>query len=61
MDEGDALLVAFAYLQMMIGRAAKQDAPAVGRMDACEHLDERRFAGAVFTEQGEDLAGLEGE
>ena len=37
------------------------DAAAVLLMDACQHLDQRGLAGAVFPHQGMDLAFTQGE
>ena len=42
-------------------RAVEEDLPLVGREDAVDHLDEGRFAGAVFAEQRMDFAGLDGQ
>ena len=39
--------------------AVEQDAAAIGRHGATEHLDERRFAGAVFPDERVDFAGRE--
>ena len=46
---------------MVTGLAGQQDFAAIGLVDAGDDLDERRFAGAVFAEQGVDLAGIEGQ
>ena len=43
------------------GRAVENDLPLVGREDAVDHLDEGRFAGAVFPEQGVNLARLDAQ
>ena len=41
------------------GLAVPQHLALVGRHDAVDHLDQRRFAGAVLAEQRVDLAGLD--
>ena len=43
------------------GRAVEDDLPLVGREDAVDHLDEGGFAGAVFPEQGVNLARLDAQ
>ena len=43
------------------GRAVEDDLPLVGREDAVDHLDQRRFSGAVLAEQRMDFAGLDAQ
>ena len=60
MDEGNRLRGAF--FQRGGGfdfLAMKQDAAAIALVNARQHLDQRGFAGAVFTEQRQNLAGLD--
>jgi len=55
-DEGDRLMLAEARRTMPVSLAAIFDR-SLGRLhDSAERLDEGRFAGAVFAEQGQDLA-----
>ena len=41
------------------GLAVDEDLAGVGRMGAREHAHQRRLAGAVATDEGDDLAGVE--
>ena len=41
--------------------AEEQDVPAVGRVHAGDQVEERRLAGAVRADQGDDAAGLDAE
>ena len=43
------------------GRAVEDDLALVGREDAVDHLDERRFSRAVLAEQSVNLAGLDAQ
>ena len=51
-DEGDAAAVGVG----IVGGAVEGHGAGVGRVDAREHLDEGRLAGAVLAEEREDLA-----
>src|SRR5437764_7952603 len=61
MDEGDRLVLGTAARCMVIGLACDRHRSGIRAMDAAEHLDEGRFAGAVFAEQGDDFAALDTE
>ena len=61
MDEGDRLVVGAAAGRMVIGLACDRHRAGIRTMDAAEHLDEGRLAGAVLAEQGDDFAALDAE
>ena len=46
---------------MRTGEPSKTISTLVGREDAVDHLDERRFSRAVLAEQGMNLAGLDAQ
>ena len=56
-DEGHRLHAPVTAAPLALRAALELDVAAVGRVDACEQLDQRRLARAVFAEQCEDLAG----
>ena len=53
-DEGDLARRAAG----IVGRARAGHPAGIGLVDAGQHLDQRRLAGAVLAEQRQDLAGL---
>jgi ABC-type sugar transport system ATPase subunit len=55
-DGADAQLLGVHGVAHRHGFAVKFDGPAVGLVDAGQHLDQRRLAGAVLAEQGMDFA-----
>ena len=58
-DAGDAELVGEGGGQFFDAGAGDFNGPAIRLMRAADDFDERGFAGAVFAEQGVDLAGLQ--
>ncbi len=61
MDEGDGLPLTEPGRMMAIGRAAISDQALVGFVDAGERHYQCRFARAVFTQQGDNLAGAQSQ
>ena len=46
-------------LVMVTGFAVDEDLTGVGRVGSCERVDERRLAGAVAADEGDDFTGIE--
>ena len=61
-DGGDAEVERVARARAMTtGRPSKRMVPELGWMHAGEDLDQRRLAGAVVADEGDDLAGMDVE
>ena len=57
-DEGHRLGAAVGAAPLRLRQAVDEDLARIGRVDAGQQLDQRGLAGAVFTQQGQDLAGM---
>jgi hypothetical protein len=60
-DQDDAVVFSIGRPVEMDRRAVEQNAALVGLLMAAEQLRQRRFAGAVFADDGVDFAGMKGE
>ena len=61
MDDADAVLAGVRNAVDLDVLALDADLPGVHRVDAAEDLDQRRFASAVFAQQGEDFTRMQGD
>ncbi len=60
-DRGNAGVAGVARIGQSDGFAVPENRTAVGLVDAAEHLDEGRLAGAVGADQAVDLTGIEAQ
>ena len=61
MDEDDAAVQGVADALQVDRLSVEEDFAAVGPVDAGQDFHERRFAGPVLADEGQHLAGVDGQ